>query len=283
MTLLGGQDTGLGNVDTAGQAAGGGDGAGTVKSVTGVVSGIVDNTDPTNPVIEEATPTNAGAIPAVQEAKLEAIASPGWFDAQALFLQSLDPALTDFEYLKPGLNPNGLTVGNAANAAMLLGPNVLDAHVPGGALQSNQSWTPLTGDIVTQALSAHWAVGGRFQFFVPVSGAQTYVGLTDDIHSIFYVFNWQFALSPTFLVLSNPVGTADHVTSFVVDTAYHDFIMVHVPGAPGSLRLFIDGLLILSVSDATMVDGHNLHFAALATANTINIKWSKGIVGSVPP
>lgn len=71
MALAASQLDGVGSVLTGGQPPTGGTGTGTVQSVTGAAAGIVDNTDPDNPVIqaqfgEDTTVDLAGLAAALQ-------------------------------------------------------------------------------------------------------------------------------------------------------------------------------------------------------------------------
>lgn len=245
--------------DTGWVPVGSGSGGGSVLSVTGAAPGIVDNTDPANPVIDLATEAHAGAMSAAQVVKLDLLPSPGWFDDQVAFFNTLGLGLTAFDYVKCGQNPNGLAT---------VGTGITDANQPGGALALNAAaWVMLTNHVVILAKSSNWVFGYRGSLPIPTSTHTSVLGLSDDTHLISVGAVADFATSPTNMVVSAPFGTSSATSSFVIDGNVHDIQVAHSVSAH-LVYLFVDALLVGQVTDASLSDASPLGLGLFSKTGT---------------
>ncbi len=246
----------------------GGGAAGTVKSVTGP-TGSVNNSDPTNPVIQLATPSNPGVIPAASEAKIEGIASAGWFDAQVLAMQAAAPTLSAFDYIKLGQFPN--TVSGFTS-------NLIDTDVAGGsiAVKGTSVWVAFSARVVPLPKSTVWAVAVRMTITLPGAGIFAAFGIAKDTPTTSaYGFNTNQAVDATHIILA---GGTNVVTPFVADTAFHDFVIVHTIGA---LSLLIDGAVVQTMSDVAMTDTDPMQIAVYCNSGTTATNIQKMAYGYV--
>lgn len=236
--------TGGDSVLTGAQSDGsGGGGGGTVKSVTTQDATASNQSDPTRPIINEATPTNGGTISAANEGKVEAIASPGWFDAQVNLLSSAVPGLTAFEYIKLGQYPFGGTLSGGAPG---WGTGLKDGNLQGGSAQTDNSgvWSKFTGHVIQDPLTQLFALAWRGPLGAPGAGLECVVGLVNDANNQLVGSATINATSATNFVLSivGPGGATTNLASTVAyDAGQHDH-QVYSNGANVIYR--IDGLIV---------------------------------------
>lgn len=241
-----------GTADTAWVAVGAGAG-GVVHSVTAQDATAIDDTDPANPVILEATPTNGGTISAANETKIEGYAKSGWFDAQVNFLSSVIPQLTAFEYVKLGQFPMGapIVAGNAP--PLVYGHGLTKGALEGGSLAQTASnnWGFFTDPIFQSPQTGYGAAAIRMKVGQgTIASFSSFAGLvSDSTGQVCGVLTNNS--TPNFILgLLNP--TDGHVNSTVAwDAGLHDFQFMWGV-AQNTIRMAIDGLIVASAPLSSM-------------------------------
>lgn len=223
--------------------------------------------------ISAATTGAAGSQSAAGKT-LETYLAGRWENVQEAFLASKISGLT-YEYLKFGLTSSGIAIASVNG----------DANIAGGALGAQNAAYVTFGTVAYPAMkTAKFGFCFRSKILL-TGGVGTEIGFTDvgGTHGVAFV-TAPGADATHYMSLFKNGGTSDRVsTSFVADTAHHDFAMVFDPGAATpTVSAYIDGVNVLDRTTLTnLLDGNFMFYVYGGSANQAAL--TKLVYGFVPP